>query len=172
MKIITWSCNMAFRKKADVILQHRPDIVVVQECEHPDKLLFGAGTKKAMDFLWFGKNNNKGLGIFSYSEFKLKLHPSYNEAFKWIVPIKVTGNDTSFILYAVWANNPYDPDGQYVTQVWKALKHYSRHIKKKNTILTGDFNSNSIWDRPRRQGNHSNALQPDRTTVHPVLRCI
>ena len=158
MKIITWNCNMAYRKKAAIILQHQPDIVVVQECEHPDKLLFSAETKKPTGLLWFGNNNNKGLGIFSYSEFKLKLHPSYNEAFKWVVPIKVTGNGANFILYAVWANNPDDKDGQYVTQVWKALQYYSRHIKKKNTILTGDFNSNTIWDRPRRQGNHSHVV--------------
>jgi exodeoxyribonuclease III len=159
MKIITWNCNMAFRKKADVILQQQPDIMVVQECEHPDKLLFSAGTKKPTSFLWFGKNNNKGLGIFSYSEFKLTLHRSYNETFKWVVPIKVTGNGANFILYAVWANNPDDKDGQYVTQVWKALKYYSKHIKKKNTILTGDFNSNTIWDRPWRQGNHSHVVE-------------
>ena len=82
MKIITWNCNMAFRKKAAVILQHQPDIVVVQECEHPDKLLFSPGTKKPTDCLWFGKNNNTGLGIFSYSEFKLKLHQSYNVSFQ------------------------------------------------------------------------------------------
>jgi exonuclease III len=159
MKIITWNCNMAFRKKAAVILQHLPDIVVVQECEHPDKLLFSPDTKKPTSSLWFGKNNNKGLGIFSYSEFKLKLHRSYNEAFKWVVPIKVSSDTDNFILYAVWANNPDDPDGQYVTQVWKALKHYSRYIKKKKTILTGDFNSNTIWDRPRRQGNHSHLVE-------------
>jgi exonuclease III len=158
MKIITWNCNMAFRKKAAIILQYQPDIVIVQECEHPDKLLFSADTKKPTGLLWFGKNNNKGLGIFSYSNFKLKLHRCYNEAFKWVVPIKVTGNGASFILYAVWANNPDDKDGQYVTQVWKALTYYKKHIKKKNTILTGDFNSNTIWDRPRREGNHSHVV--------------
>jgi hypothetical protein len=38
MKIITWNCNMAFRKKADLILAHKPDILIVPECEHPDKL--------------------------------------------------------------------------------------------------------------------------------------
>jgi exodeoxyribonuclease III len=159
MKIITWNCNMAFRKKAGTILQYEPDIVVVQECEHPDKLLFSPETKKPTSFLWVGKNSNKGLGIFSYSAFKLKLHRSYNETFKWVVPIKVTGNGTAFILYAVWANNPDDPDGQYVTQVWKALAYYKKYITKKNTILAGDFNSNTIWDRPRRQGNHSDVVK-------------
>ncbi|HQD10259.1 MAG TPA: hypothetical protein PLQ65_11385, partial [Flavihumibacter sp.] len=41
MKIITWNCNMAFRKKADLMLAQQPDILVVPECEHPDKHVFG-----------------------------------------------------------------------------------------------------------------------------------
>ncbi len=32
---------MAFRKKAELILAHKPDILIVPECEHPDKLQFG-----------------------------------------------------------------------------------------------------------------------------------
>jgi hypothetical protein len=31
---------MAFRKKADFILTYNPDILIVPECENPDKLLF------------------------------------------------------------------------------------------------------------------------------------
>ncbi len=57
---------MAFRKKAGFILAHQPDILIVPECEHPDKLLFPVGIPKPTDTLWFGKNQHKGLGIFSY----------------------------------------------------------------------------------------------------------
>jgi exonuclease III len=64
MKIITWNCNMAFRKKAAVILAHKPDILIVPECEHPDKLIFNAGIFQPTDVLWFGTNQHKGLGIF------------------------------------------------------------------------------------------------------------
>jgi exodeoxyribonuclease-3 len=64
MKIITWNCNMAFRKKADIILSHKPDILIVPECEHTDKLLFSNNTQKPTHALWFGQNKNKGLGIF------------------------------------------------------------------------------------------------------------
>ena len=159
MKIITWNCNMAFRKKAALILQHTPDIAVIQECEHPGKLRFTNGEPQPTDMLWFGENSNKGLGIFSYSAFRLQQHKTYNPALKIIAPVKVFDNNSSFMLYAVWANNPADKDGQYVTQVWKALDHYKRIIRKQQTILAGDFNSNTIWDKPRRQGNHSTVVQ-------------
>jgi exonuclease III len=159
MKIITWNCNMAFRKKAAVILSHQPDILIVPECEHPDKLIFSEGIAKPTDVLWFGSNENKGLGIFSYSHYRLKVLRGHNPDLKMIIPIAVTGNDLKFTLYAIWANNPADPDGQYVEQVWKAIHHYDKKIKKKQTILAGDFNSNTIWDRKYRAGNHSNLVK-------------
>ncbi len=159
MKIITWNCNMAFRKKAALLLAHEPDIVIVPECEHPSRLTFDAALPQPADMLWFGSNNNKGLGIFSYSHFRFRLKRTHNPDLKMIVPIAVTGGVDSFTLYAVWANNPADPDGQYVEQVWKALHHYNRHIRSKQTMLVGDFNSNTIWDRKYRQGNHSHVVQ-------------
>ena len=64
MKIITWNCNMAFRKKADFILTYKPDILIVPECENLDKLKFDLNKPKPTDMLWFGTNENKGLGIF------------------------------------------------------------------------------------------------------------
>jgi exodeoxyribonuclease-3 len=51
MKIITWNCNMAFRKKADRVLALDPDIIVVPECECADKLKFPAGTKRPTSIL-------------------------------------------------------------------------------------------------------------------------
>lgn len=149
---------MAYRKKAGAILEHNPDIVVVQECEHPEKLAFNNDTERPAQCLWFGNNRNKGLGIFSYSDFKLKVQRSHNEELKLVVPIKVYNDTTSFFLYAIWAHNPDDPDGQYVTQIWKALKHYSRALSKQNTLLIGDFNSNTIWDKPKRVGNHTHVV--------------
>ena len=150
---------MAFRKKAGLLLGLQPDIVIVPECEHPDKLKFSNDTRQPSDMLWFGNNLNKGLGIFSYSGFRLKVHKKHNPDFRMIVPITVTGGATKFLLYAIWANNPIDPDGQYVEQVWKAIHHYKRYMSNKQTILIGDFNSNTIWDRKRRAGNHSNVVK-------------
>jgi exodeoxyribonuclease III len=159
MKIITWNCNMAFRKKADFILPHQPDILIVQECEHPDKLNFNSNTPKPSDTLWFGHNRNKGLGIFSYCNFRFKVLDDHNDSFKMVIPIAVSNGQFDFTLFAIWANNPKDPDGPYVTQVWKAINHYNTLITNKRTMLIGDFNSNTIWDRPKREGNHSTVVE-------------
>lgn len=158
MKIITWNCNMVFRKKAEHIFVHNPDILVVPECESPDKLLFAEGLQTPDAIVWHGKNQHKGIGIFSFNNYQLKLLDCHNPDFKNILPISVTKDKDEFILFAVWANNPEDKDGAYVTQVWKALQYYENLLSESKTILIGDFNSNTIWDKPRREGNHSTVV--------------
>jgi exodeoxyribonuclease III len=159
MKIITWNCNMAFRKKAEAISSYSPDILVVPECECPERLLFDLYTPKPKQMLWFGENQNKGLGIFSYTNFQFKKLDLHNPELKTIVPLEVTNGKFSFILFAIWANNPADKGFQYVGQIWKALKHYKTLLKNNHVVLIGDFNSNTIWDKPRREGNHSTVVQ-------------
>ncbi len=151
---------MAFRKKANFILKHEPDILIVPECEHPDKLVFPIDTPKPTDTLWFGKNPHKGLAIFSYCDFRFKVLEEHNEDFKMIIPIAVTGGPFDFTLFAIWANNPADKDGHYITQVWKAITHYKNLLSDKQTILIGDFNSNTIWDyKKHRLSNHSSVVK-------------
>jgi len=159
MKIITWNCNMAFRKKADVILAYQPDILILPECECIERLVFNPDIEKPSDALWFGNNRHKGLAVLAYNNLKLTLLDDYNPAFQMIVPISVTGADVDFNLFAVWAYNPNDPDGRYVEQVWKAILDYDSLLSAKTTILAGDFNSNTIWDRKRRAGNHTNVVK-------------
>ncbi len=38
LRILTWNCQMALRKKHELLASLRPDIAVIQECERPDKL--------------------------------------------------------------------------------------------------------------------------------------
>lgn len=150
---------MAFRNKAQIILDYKPDILIVPECEHPDKLLFKNDIVSPNDMLWFGSNRNKGLAIFSYSDFKLEVLKGHNEDLKMIIPIRVIGKSFEFNLFAIWANNPNDPDGQYVAQIWKAINEYGSLFLDKQTLLIGDFNSNTIWDRKRKIGSHSHVVK-------------
>ena len=150
---------MAFRKKAKFILTYKPDILIVPECEHPDKLLFAPTIPKPTNIIWFGKNQHKGLAIFSYSDFKFKVHENHNQDIQLIIPITAYNETQEFNLFAIWANNPKDKDGPYVEQIWKAIHFYKDAIKDTNTILVGDFNSNTIWDKKHRESNHSNVVQ-------------
>jgi exonuclease III len=151
---------MAFRKKAASILIQKPDILIIVECEHPDKLLFTADIPKPTDSLWFGKNHHKGLAIFSYGDSRFKILKNYNEDFRMIIPIEVTGGYYDFNLFLVWAYNPTDKDGRYITQVWKAITYYDKLLTDKPTMFIGDFNSNVIWDyKKHKLGNHAGVVK-------------
>jgi hypothetical protein len=137
MKLISWNCKMAYRKKAESILKYQPDIAVIPECEY-----LGEDTSKQ---LWFGDNRKKGIGIFSYSDFELELHKEYNPSFKYVIPIKVKG-PLEFNLFAIWAMNDLaDVKQRYIGQVYSAIVHY-KALLGEPTVIMGDFNWNVIWD--------------------------
>ena len=76
-----------------------------------------------------------------------------------VIPIAITGGDFDFNLFLVWAYNPNDRDGKYITQVWKAIIHYDEILTGKSTMFIGDFNSNTIWDyQKHRLSNHSSVV--------------
>lgn len=156
MKIISWNCNMAFRKKAEYILKLKPDIVVVPECEHPKRQKIKKSVIEPNDRLWIGENETKGLGVFSYSDYTFQVYKEYSNKFRYVLPIKVKGKE-EFKLLAIWAIN--DAQYSYIEQVWSALNYYKDFIDDK-TIIIGDFNSNKIWDSSNRRkiGNHMDVV--------------
>jgi len=158
MKIIEWNCQGAFRLKNTEILNLKPDIIIVPECENEEKLQFGSLTPRPNDFLWHGDTGKKGIGIFSYSNFKFKLLKDFNQEYRYVVPIEVTDGTSSFLLFAVWAmDNKQNPLARYIAQVWLAINYY-QSLLKENTIIIGDLNSNQIWDEKERLGNHSDVV--------------
>ena len=53
MRLISWNCQGAFRKKADLILVHNPDILVVQNVEigtYEDWSAYSDHTPLTIDF--------------------------------------------------------------------------------------------------------------------------
>ncbi len=158
MKLISWNCQGGFRKKADIILAHKPDILVIQECEHSDKLIFNSIAQKPTDIYWYGDSKHKGIGIFSYSDYRFELMDIFNPEFRYVLPFRVSGYGHSFILFAIWAmDNKENRKARYIGQVWLALNHYASLLDQ-STLMIGDFNSNKIWDYKDRFGNHTDVV--------------
>jgi exonuclease III len=63
VRLVTWNCNGAFRRKFEKIDALDADILVIQECEDP-----GQSNQSYRDwagtYVWEGINKNKGIGIF------------------------------------------------------------------------------------------------------------
>jgi len=51
-------------------------------------------------------------------------------------------------------DNKEFPEPRYIGQIWLAVNYY-RELLHLPIILTGDFNSNKIWDEKNRVGNHT-----------------
>lgn len=149
---------MTFRKKMEYIIVQKPDILIIPECECPEKLNFNRELPMPTDMFWFGRNPNKGLGVFSYNGYKLSfIEERHDQTIKTFLPFYVTNEKVEFLLLAIWVNK--DSNGAYVTQLWKAIHAYSDLLEEQNVLLVGDFNSNVIWDKFRKEGNHAMVVE-------------
>ena len=153
MKILTWNCCRAFRTKTEVILAHKPDILIIPECENLERLSYGLFIQPS-DSIWYGDLPTKGIGVFTFNGFRIKLLDIHNPEFKYILPLLIFNDHVNYTVLAVWAQktkNHYF----YTEHVWHALQHYQQLLEGENVIIAGDFNSNTFWDRPKEIINHT-----------------
>lgn len=172
MKIITWNCNGALRKKTDHIDALGADILVIQECEDPSRST-KAYKAWAGEYLWLGQSKNKGVGIFSRNghtierldwtgSYEIKEFRNQSPALSWdsndlhtFLPCKV---DNELTLLGIWTKRAKSRYFNYIGQLWKYLQIHKYRLETSNLIMCGDLNSNVIWDRADRWWNHSDVV--------------
>ncbi len=154
MKIMTWNCQGSFRKKAVALSRYSPDLVIVQECEDPERLRKGKTFTLPENYAWIGDNPNRGVGVFSFGDFRLEIYEGYDSSIKYCLPVCIQAKK-SFHLLAIWAKDHPDRQQSYVGQVYQAVHRYADFIREEETLVIGDLNSNKIWDQNRRISNHS-----------------
>jgi exonuclease III len=157
MRLVTWNCQGAFRKKIGALARLAPDIAVVQECEDPQRLVFPAGLPAPDAFLWVGTNPWKGLGVFSFGGLELQAGPEYDESIRYFLPVRARGR-ANFNLVAAWARDDHDPLREYVGSLYRAVDYYLDFIREADALLAGDLNSNRNESGPPRIGNYADVV--------------
>lgn len=145
MKIVSWNCNGAFRKKYQNILELDADILVIQECESIYSMQ-GELKQITSNGIWEKGVNKNGVLVISKPEVKLKKIEWNSFGMKVFIPIMI--NDL-FPLIAVWTTKPAYIEEFYI---WQSV-HSDRITDE--CVIIGDFNSNAIWDKEHRERGHS-----------------
>lgn len=145
LRIVTWNCAMAFRRKWPQLLALRPDIAVIQECETPDRWpAIGASS-----MLWHGENRNKGLAVVSFGDWRAESAFAAPRDLRYFLPVRIAGRRV-FNLLAVWAMGACDLGIGYIYQVQAAVQRYRPWLADAPSVVAGDWNANPLWDRPAR----------------------
>lgn len=155
MNIVTWNCNGAFRKKYQPLSRFNADILIIQECEDPARseaeYLNWAG-----DYLWIGKNKNKGLGIFVKGSTQITPLNWNDHGLELFLPCRI---NNSFNLIGVWTKNPGPRKLRYIGQLWQYLQYNKQMVDSDRIVFCGDLNSNAIWDQKHRGNSHSDVVR-------------
>ncbi len=145
MKIVSWNCNGAFRKKYKNILELDADIYVIQECEPIDSIK-GDLKEIISNGIWEKGANTKGVLVFAKPDVKLEKMEWDSFGMRVFIPIMI---NNSFPLVAVWTTKPAYIEEFYI---WQLVN--SRRINE-DVVIIGDFNSNAIWDKGHSERGHS-----------------
>jgi exonuclease III len=158
LKIVTWNCIGALRKKFDKLTELKADIYIIQECEDPTQTTNRLYQEWASNHLWMGDSKNKGIGIFADQNIKLQ-KLDWSNAFRdhyvnHFLPCRI--ND-QFNILGVWTHRNNSPNFAYIGQFWKYMQVNKKEFGQ--IIIAGDFNSNAVWDQWDRWWNHSDVVR-------------
>jgi exodeoxyribonuclease III len=169
MRIVVWNCCMALHEKYERLLDLKPDIAIVPECAEPDVLRRKAPGFSFADCEWRGTeypdtgvDPNKGLGVFTFGDLRLRLHHSWDPRFHLFLPLEVRGRGTPLNLLAVWAFNDRVPASVSPNPATtaKAIEHYAPFLRPRDSVVAGDFNGSVVWDD---RGGYGKFADVDRT---------
>ncbi len=147
MRLVTWNCQGAFARKHATVVALRPDVLIVPESERVVSQGDSIDAPAFQFHEWVGARPRKGLGVFSYGDYSVRVHESYEPRHRWILPLAVEG-PYPFTLFAVWTL-PHAESKLYVYCLFEALESYADLLRSPRVVWAGDFNNNFLLDKPK-----------------------
>lgn len=156
MRIVTWNCGGAFRRKWSALAALGADLSIIQECEDPSQAKDAEYQRWATGHAWVGPTKNKGLGVFprpGLSVSPVELDVGHLGLF---LPCLV---EDDWPLLAVWTLQAELRPNSYIGQLWQLLQAHRSILHHPGAMLVGDLNSNARWDAHYPNGNHSDVVR-------------
>ena len=158
MRIITWNCAGKFREKYSYIIEYKPDIFIIQECEYSvcDTISNSYGYK----YLWYGdKIDYKGLSLFFNPDYTIHVSKKFSFNYKIIIPL-VVETEINFNIMPVWTLS--EPGRSYNIQLEEAIVYYSKYLEENYSLIIGDFNA------PFSAGNKYNFIKEINASLNKI----
>ena len=175
VRLVTWNCSQAFRRKKTQLLEaFDPDILVIQECEYPGEK---GEWHEFTDWVWSGDDSSRGIGVFSRNGIQLTTGPDYDNTNATSIAAET---DAALDVLGVWTKPDNENKGhRYISQVHTIIESYQDWLGE-STIICGDFNwnasfSQSTFKPPLRHG-FTDTVQllkeyGYRSAYHAVMDC-
>jgi exodeoxyribonuclease III len=155
MRLLAWNCAMALHKKAEDVADLGADIAIISECA---KISVSCLEQFGYEGLWVGSNPHKGLGLFVRRPLRpLQLRETKQ---KWVFAADIEGYGQPLRVIVVWACQVGSANrGNYIGQLYAALRANPDWLSCRNTVVAGDFNSNTKWDNRHPIINHTSVVK-------------
>lgn len=142
MRIITWNCHHGdITHRLSLLQKFDADLIFLQEVHSP--------SSPNPQILWFGTNKKKGHAVIVSSDYILSSF-DYEGFDPYVIPVIIEGKFSIHALM-VWTQK----NGEYIEELKEPLKKYHDFLRKRPSMVVGDFNSNAIWDKNHRFFSHS-----------------
>ena len=148
LRIVTWNCNGGkFPRKFPELEKLKPDIAVIQEIAEP--------REQNNHCIWtYDTWAPKGVAVCTFNGWTVSPAAKDPAAPGIFLPVRVNGPVT-FNLLAVWTMSK----AKYIESLKPALEAYKDFLLSGPSVILGDFNSNTIWDKIHKRFNHTMTVE-------------
>jgi hypothetical protein len=145
-RLVAWNCAGGFKRKASVVHELAPDLVVLSEAEEESAESLGQVVSGSV---WIGEPGKRGLAVIGLNGWKIE-PPNIKVPEQLFLPVRAYNHQVSIQLVAACIKKTSD----YVTPTLSALKNLRGFIQQAPTVVAGDFNQSVVFDKGRPSARH------------------
>lgn len=154
MRIVSWNCQGAYRKKLGLLDRWRPNLSVLAEVSRSDLAEPGL-IADSIEQVWRECPGGKSLGVISHGLTRVKTLEGFESWPEGILPVVVEA-PMHVTVVAIWTQMTKGEEHlRYVRSLHVMLDQHSDLLRSRPVILIGDFNSNTQWDAEHKRQSHS-----------------